>query len=104
MSNRSKGRAAELEFEKMHKEGHLTYLIKPTGRFALNNDIFGIFDCLLIDKKLKTKIWVQIKCNRMPSKKWREMAKDFAKLYFNDNDKILFASRYDRKGWRMTFI
>ena len=63
MSNRSKGQAAEREYQKiLESQGYLVERVKGSSKWNKQVDIFGVFD--LVGMNHKCLIGVQVKCNR----------------------------------------
>lgn len=95
MSNRSKGRAAELECKKLLEAlGFHVILVKQPQKFAKTQDFFGLFDIIAFKKRSRK--YIQVKCNNKPGyRKYEEWAAAFANQY----ESVELWIKRDYDGW-----
>jgi len=96
MKTKAKGNRIQLKaIKELELDGWLVSKVEKGGKFAVEKDMFGLFDVVAVRRGQC--LFVQLTCNRNhPHTQYQE----FSKEYHNNGISFEQWVWYDRKGWR----
>ena len=125
VSARAKGNATERRAQlELEEEGWITQRAPPASKFSKQTDLFGLFDILALkltwstlgandyfkNYKTQERKWIQAKTNSLPTKEWKEKAKEFKEKYCCCFDSVEIWTYWQRgrrkkkQGWEKIIL
>ena len=80
--------------------GYIYANLEKTGKFLKEKDLFNLWDCLFIKKKIH--LFIQFKTNKK-GKKWKTPYIEFGKAHGSTHVKYQIWNKIDYKGFEITY-
>jgi hypothetical protein len=113
VNTRSKGRKFEILAKKeLEAQGYLVHLCDMPHRWKLQQDIFGLFDIIALNKLVNENIlfpacfkkYVQVKYNDSWKKKTLTGLKQFKDKWLSPDDQVELWNYKKGKGWEVIAV